>query len=222
MRTSVTPSSHICSRNCGHRRLVERRDHVVDRVVDAARDQQVDGPDRAAPASGDAAGRVMDLRRRAVDRDVDGQARERRETVRHVLVDEPAVRVQRDRDAGGGEALDELQGQIAAQERLAAGDDRLDDPELDRLVDRLAPRVVGQVGRALERPARRVRVAEVAAQVARVGELELAAHRAVGHGLTALRVAVAGASGEPANAVVTAQAGGDGARQAHGPGALAA
>ena len=99
-------------------------------------------------------------------------ARARR--VGHGVVDEPAVRVEDDPvDAGRVDSLDRLERHLAPEQRLAAGDDRLSYPELDRLADDPPPGLVVELRGALEGAARRVRVAEAAAQVAVVGQLEL-------------------------------------------------
>jgi hypothetical protein len=111
---------------------------------------------------------------------VRGDPGQRAEPARNLLVDEPAVGVEGDPDSRSGEGLDQLQGQVTPQERLAAGDDRLDDPEVEALGGDRPPLLVAQLRRALQRVARGIRVTEAAAQVAGVGDLQLGADRPLG------------------------------------------
>ena len=82
-----------------------------------------------------------------------------------------------------GQGLDQLQGQLRA---AGSGSPPVTTastmPEVERLAHDVAPLVVAQLRRALQRVARRVGVTEAAAQVAGVGDLELGADRPLGHG----------------------------------------
>jgi hypothetical protein len=95
-------------------------------------------------------------------------------------VHKPAVRVQGDADARSGQLCDQLQGEVAAKERFTAGYDRLDDAGGNRFFEDPSPVIVTQIDAALQRAPRRVGVAEAAAQVAGIGQLELRANRAGG------------------------------------------
>ena len=118
---------------------------------------------------------------RAVERDVRGDAPQRPQPPGHLIVNEPAVGVKCDADAGLGQRLDHAQGQLLAQKRLTAGDDGLDDAELERLVHHLAPLLIAQLGRALQGVPGRVGVTEAAAQVAGIGQLELGPDWTIGY-----------------------------------------
>ena len=171
--------------------LVLRRDHVKHTDPGAAGEQAVGRTHRSPPAARDSTGGVVELGCGPVDRDVRVEGLRAREPVGHGVVDEPAVRVEDDPvDAGGVDPLDRLERQLASKQRLAAGDDRLPYPELERLADDPPPCVVVELGGALEGPARRVRVAEAAAQVAVVGQLELRPVRTLSHRLGRARTPV--------------------------------
>jgi hypothetical protein len=141
--------------------------------VHAVLEQEVDRSDRAPPTTGDPPGRVVQLGGRAVDRYVSMDTRHPGESLGEGSVDEPAVGVERNPHSGNLEAVDQAEEQLPAEQGLPAGEHRLDDAERDPLVDHPKPVVVGKLRGASKGVPRRVGVAEAAAQVAGVGELEL-------------------------------------------------
>jgi hypothetical protein len=117
----------------------------------AAGKQQVNGAHRPPPASRHPPHAVVNLGARAVDGHVYADVADRGDPVGDGPVHEPAVRHEAHRDARLREGLDDRQRELLAQQRLAAGHHRLDDPGCNRVLGDLQPGRVGDVGRPLER-----------------------------------------------------------------------
>ena len=120
----------------------------------AGGEQPVDPLDCPSPAARHSPRGVVDAGARPVDRDVSRDTRECTKPRRNLVVHEPAVRVERYPNARCGQHFDCLDRDLPAQQGLAAGDNRLDDPQLERLAHDCAPLLVAHLRGSLQRAPR--------------------------------------------------------------------